>query len=188
MNAKTISGLVLACASLAALTACAREPAPVAQDATAARTPATQPAATSRPATPAAKGATTPASQALPLVVVHKSPTCGCCGLWVEHLRRAGFPVEVREVDDLGPVKQRVGVPYGKGSCHTAEVAGYFVEGHVPADDIERLLAQRPQAKGLVLPGMPLGSPGMEVPDGTVQPYTVELVDRSGRTTAFAHH
>lgn len=121
-------------------------------------------------------------------MVVHKSPTCGCCELWVEHMRNAGFQVEVRNSDNLNPLKEQLGIPYGKGSCHTAEVGGYFVEGHVPAEDVKRLLAQKPQAKGLVLPGMPLGSPGMEVPDGTVQPYTVELVDRQGATTAFAQH
>ena len=125
---------------------------------------------------------------ALPNVVVHKSPSCGCCGAWVEHMRTAGFPVEVRDSDNLEPVKSRLGVPYGKGSCHTAEVDGYFVEGHVPAGDIKRLLAERPDARGLTLPGMPLGSPGMEVPDGTVQPYTVELVTRDGGTRSFAHH
>jgi len=124
----------------------------------------------------------------LPTVLVHKSPTCGCCTAWVDHMRQAGFPVEVRNVDNLDPVKTRLGIPYGKGSCHTAEVAGYFVEGHVPAADIKRLLAQQPDAKGLVLPGMPLGSPGMEVPDGTVQPFTVELIDRQGAATAFARH
>ena len=128
------------------------------------------------------------AAQALPLVVVSKNPSCGCCGAWVEHLREAGFPVEVRDIDNLNPVKERVGVPFGKGSCHTAEVGGYFVEGHVPAQDIKRLLALKPDAKGLVLPGMPLGSPGMKVPDGTVQPYTVELVNRDGSLTAFARH
>lgn len=125
---------------------------------------------------------------ALPNVVVHKSPSCGCCGAWVEHMRDAGFPVEVRNADNLEPVKSRLGVPYGKGSCHTAEVDGYFVEGHVPASDIKRMLAERPDALGLTLPGMPIGSPGMEVPDGTVQPYTVELVERDGATRAFAQH
>jgi len=127
-------------------------------------------------------------TQALPLVVVHKSPSCGCCGLWVEHMRQAGFQVEVRDEDNVNPVKERVGVPYGKGSCHTAEVAGYFIEGHVPATDVKRLLAEKPDAKGLVLPGMPMGSPGMEMPDGHSQPYTVELVHRDGTTTAFAAH
>jgi hypothetical protein len=126
--------------------------------------------------------------EALPPVVVHKSPTCGCCALWVDHMRAAGFQVEVRDTDNLNPVKESVGVPIGKGSCHTAEVGGYFVEGHVPADDIKRLLAEKPAAKGLVLPGMPMGSPGMEAPDGSVAPYTVELVARDGSTHAFAQH
>lgn len=125
---------------------------------------------------------------ALPLAVVHKSPTCGCCGLWVDHLRQAGFRVEVRNEENLNPLKERLGVPYGKGSCHTAEIGGYVVEGHVPAEDIKRLLSEKPDAKGLVLPGMPLGSPGMEVPDGTVHPYTVELVRRDGGTVPYAAH
>ena len=121
-------------------------------------------------------------------MIVHKSASCGCCGLWVDHMRAAGFAVEVRNEDNLNPIKERVGVPLAKGSCHTAEVGGYFIEGHVPAEDVKRLLAEKPAAKGLVLPGMPLGSPGMEVPDGTVQPYTVELVDEQGTITAFAQH
>jgi hypothetical protein len=125
---------------------------------------------------------------ALPRVLVHKTESCGCCHLWVEHLRSAGFTVEVNNEVDLNPVKERLGIPYGKGSCHTAEVGGYFVEGHVPAADIRRLLASKPKAKGLVLPGMPLGSPGMEVPDGRTQPYTVELVHPDGATSAFAQH
>lgn len=121
-------------------------------------------------------------------VVVHKTPTCGCCGDWVEHLRESGFDVTVRDLDDLSPVKERVGVPYGLGSCHTAEVEGYFVEGHVPAQDVERLLAERPDARGLTVPGMPLGSPGMEVPSGEVQPYDVLLVKHDGSTAVFASH
>ena len=124
----------------------------------------------------------------LPVALVHKSPTCGCCGLWVDHLKEAGFPVEVRDSEDVMPVKQRLGVPYGKGSCHTAEIAGYFIEGHVPAEDIKRLLAEKPDAKGLVLPGMPMGSPGMEGPAGTARPYTVELVGRDGTTSPFSQH
>ncbi|HEY0660303.1 MAG TPA: DUF411 domain-containing protein [Lysobacter sp.] len=137
---------------------------------------------------PAASAPGAPSQSRLPLMVVHKSASCGCCGLWVDHMRQAGFTVEVRNEDNLNPIKERVGVPYGKGSCHTAEVGGYFIEGHVPAADVKRLLAEKPEAKGLVLPGMPLGSPGMEVPDGTVQSYTVELVDKQGATTAFAKH
>lgn len=142
--------------------------------------------AAASPAFGAADAATSDA--ALPPVLVHKSSTCGCCGLWVEHLRRAGFRVEVRDDEDLHAIKQRLGVPYGKGSCHTAEVGGYFVEGHVPADDVRRLLREKPDAKGLVLPGMPAGSPGMERPDGRVQPYAVEQVARDGSTTVFARH
>lgn len=132
--------------------------------------------------------ATPTPAPALPLVVVHKSPSCGCCNLWVDHMRHAGFPVEVRDEDNVNPVKERLGVPYGKGSCHTAEVGGYFIEGHVPAADVKRLLAEKTDAKGLVLPGMPLGSPGMEMPDGYSEPYTVEMVRRDGTTTAFATH
>lgn len=130
----------------------------------------------------------TTAEPSLPGVTVHKNASCGCCKLWVERLRGAGFPVEVRDVDNLNDVKQRVGIPYGMGSCHTAEVHGYFVEGHVPIEDIQRLLRERPNAKGLTVPGMPAGSPGMEVPSGDVQPYDVILVGRDGSTSVFSHH
>ena len=125
---------------------------------------------------------------ALPLVVVYKSPTCGCCESWIAHMKAAGFPVEAKDVDNMDAIKTKVGVPYGKGSCHTAEVGGYFIEGHVPASDVKRLLAERPPAKGLTVPGMPAGSPGMEVPDGTVAPYDVELVAVDGSTSIYAHH
>jgi hypothetical protein len=185
--------LALICATLAlATTACAPSPQssveaePAAADRSAPRMDVRETAMRSPPAVliPVARSQ----NAALPNVVVHKSPSCSCCGAWVEHMRDAGFPVEVRNADNLEPVKSRLGVPYGKGSCHTAEVDGYFVEGHVPAGDIKRLLAERPDARGLTLPGMPLGSPGMEVPDGTVQPYTVELVTRDGGTRSFARH
>lgn len=128
------------------------------------------------------------AREELPLVTVHKSPYCGCCKLWIEHMQAAGFPVEVVETDDMTPVKQRVGIPPGKGSCHTAEVEGYFVEGHVPADDVKRLLAEKPAARGIAVPGMPLGSPGMEVPDGRVQPYEVQLIDSEGQSSTWSRH
>ncbi|QII29242.1 DUF411 domain-containing protein [Stenotrophomonas maltophilia] len=124
----------------------------------------------------------------LPLAIVHKTASCGCCGVWADHLKAAGFPVEIRDTDDMHPVKQRLGVPAGKASCHTAEIGGYVVEGHIPASDIKRLLKERPTARGLVLPGMPAGSPGMEMPDGYVQPYTVELVLADGSTQPFAQH
>ncbi|KFL37861.1 DUF411 domain-containing protein [Arenimonas donghaensis] len=129
-----------------------------------------------------------PVDNSLPLVTVHKSPYCGCCTKWVEHMRSEGFEIKVVETEDLGPVKARVGIPPAKGSCHTAEVDGYFVEGHVPADDVKRLLRERPDARGLSVPGMPAGSPGMEMPDGRVQPYTVELITPDGKAEAFARH
>lgn len=122
----------------------------------------------------------------LPTVVVNKTPTCGCCGVWVKHIEAAGFAVQVHDLEDLGPIKQRVGVPFGMGSCHTAEVGGYFVEGHVPAAEIKRLLRERPQAKGLTVPGMPAGSPGMEVASGRVDRYEVLLVGKDGKTSVFA--
>lgn len=127
-------------------------------------------------------------NEPLPRVTVHKSPYCGCCKLWVEHMRAEGFEVDVVETQDMGPVKERVGIPPAKGSCHTAEVGGYFVEGHVPAADVKRLLAERPKARGLTVPGMPIGSPGMEAPDGRVQPYTVELITPEGKAEPFARH
>ncbi|MFW6092728.1 MAG: DUF411 domain-containing protein [Pseudomonadota bacterium] len=133
--------------------------------------------------------ASTPDPQdAIAELVVHKTPTCGCCSDWVEYMREAGFAVEVREQADLTTVKERVGVPYGLGSCHTAEVAGYFIEGHVPAEDVARLLTENPDARGLSVPGMPLGSPGMEVPSGEVEPYEVLLVGTDGQTSVFARH
>lgn len=128
------------------------------------------------------------ASEGLPVALVHRSPACGCCALWVDHLKQAGFRVQVRSAEDLTPVKQRLGVPFGKGSCHTAEIGGYFIEGHVPAGDIKRLLAEKPHAKGLVLPGMPMGSPGMEGPEGSARPYTVELVARDGSSSPYERH
>lgn len=142
----------------------------------------------SGPAGQASQASAPSTAATLPLVVVHKSETCGCCNGWVEHMRAAGFPVEVRNTVNLGSVKEQVGIPVGKGSCHTAEVDGYFVEGHVPAADVKQLLATRPEARGLVLPGMPVGSPGMEAPDGRTVPYTVELVEADGTTRPFAHH
>lgn len=176
---------VAAAGTLASLGACARPPeAPRAAAANAdTTTAATTPAPRAAAATPAPRRAA-----ALPKMLVHRSASCGCCGGWVEHVRRHGFPVEVHMTDDLEPIKKRLGVPLGKGSCHTAEVGGLVVEGHVPAADIERLLAARDGSRGLVLPGMPLGSPGMESPDGMVQRYTVEKIGADGRTTPFATH
>ena len=92
-------------------------------------------------------------------VDVYKSPYCGCCGKWVEHLRQAGFDVRTHDVNDVPAARQRLGMPEHLGSCHTAKVAGYVVEGHVPAADIQRLLKEKPKAIGLAVPSMPPGSP-----------------------------
>ncbi|OCK58242.1 DUF411 domain-containing protein [Bradyrhizobium sp. LMTR 3] len=117
---------------------------------------------------------------AIPVVTVHKDPNCGCCSGWVDHLRAAGFPVEVHDAADLAPIKQQHGIPPELAACHTAVVNGYAIEGHVPALAIQRLLAERPNAKGLAVPGMPVGSPGME--GGTPQPYTVVLFGPAGQS------
>ena len=112
-------------------------------------------------------------------VLVHKDPDCGCCGGWVEHLRSAGFAVTVEETGDLKAVRTRLRVPAALASCHTAEVSGYVIEGHVPAQAIGRLLAQRPAVLGLAVPGMPAGSPGME--GGTPRPYDVLTFGADGQ-------
>jgi hypothetical protein len=119
---------------------------------------------------------------ARPKVVVSRDPSCGCCGAWAEHLRRAGFPVEIVETANVNAVKQRLGVPTDLASCHTAEVQGYVIEGHVPASAILRLLEERPQAIGLAVPGMPIGSPGME--GGRPETYEVLLFGAQRRTFA----
>lgn len=124
----------------------------------------------------------------LPTIHVSKTPTCGCCGVWVTHLQKSGFKTEVKDFDDLTPIKERLGVPASLSSCHTAEVGGYFVEGHVPAEDIKRLLSKRPAGKGITVPGMPAGSPGMEVASGRVDRYEVLLVGNDGSTKVFATH
>lgn len=106
-------------------------------------------------------------------ITVHKTPWCGCCSEWVAHLRDDGLAVTVVEHDDLSAVRDELGVPAELSSCHTAEVTGYAIEGHVPARDIRRLLLERPEdVRGLAVPGMPLGSPGMEA-GGRKQPYDV---------------
>lgn len=123
-----------------------------------------------------------------PLVKVYKSPTCGCCRNWVDHLRENGFDVVAIDTDDLAAVKTAHGVPRAVESCHTAIVDGYVIEGHVPSDLIAKLLTERPAIAGLAVPGMPMGSPGMEMPDGTVPRYTVERINADGSTTPFATH
>lgn len=127
------------------------------------------------------------AQQALPEVLVYKTPTCGCCGKWVEHLRANGFKVNVVERDDLGDIRRDWKVPRTLASCHTARIGRYVIEGHVPAADIRRLLASQPRVDGLSVPGMPIGSPGMEQGD-TVEPYDVLAFNAAGETTVFARH
>ncbi len=114
-------------------------------------------------------------------ILVHKDPNCGCCAGWVQHLKAAGFAVTVDETANLQVVRKRLRVPADLAACHTAEVDGYVLEGHVPAVAVRRLLEKRPAATGLAVPGMPAGSPGME--GGAPQPYDVVLFGPSGRQT-----
>ena len=115
------------------------------------------------------------------LITVHKDPTCGCCSGWVEHLQKAGFDTKVVDTRDLDAVKKRLGVPDDLAACHTAEVAGYIIEGHVPAAALKRFLAEKPNATDLAVPGMPVGSPGME--GGKPEKYDVVLFGQNGRRT-----
>jgi hypothetical protein len=119
---------------------------------------------------------------------VYSSPTCGCCSLWVEHLEENGFEVETQYRDDMGQVKVSFGITQQLASCHTGIVNGYLIEGHVPADDIRRLLAEAPDTvRGLAVPGMPIGSPGMEMGD-RVDPYDVLAIGTSGELSVFARY
>jgi hypothetical protein len=123
-----------------------------------------------------------------PTVTVYKSPTCGCCVLWADHMTASGFTVESVDVASMDDVKARLGVPSTLESCHTAIVGDYVVEGHVPAEDVKRLLAEQPDAAGLAVPGMPIGSPGMEVEGRPADSYDVFLFTRDGRASVFSHH
>lgn len=120
-------------------------------------------------------------------VVVYKSPTCGCCKEWVKHMQANGFSVTAHDVANSMPYKTANGVPLTLASCHTAKVGGYVVEGHVPANDIKRLLNDRPPVIGLAVPGMPNGSPGMEQ-GGHKDRYDVLTFDKQGNTTVYARH
>lgn len=118
-----------------------------------------------------------------PTITVYKSPTCGCCTDWVTHLEKHGFKVSAHDVMDMGPIKDQAGVSPALESCHTAVVDGYVIEGHVPADVIVRLLKERPQVAGLAVPGMPMGSPGMEGP--YKERYDVVTFTRDGQTQVY---
>ena len=120
------------------------------------------------------------------VMVVYKSPTCGCCTAWVDHVRQAGFSVTVVDTANLEPIKKRYGILPGQGSCHTATIGDYVIEGHVPAQDIRRLITERPKVTGLAVPGMPVGSPGMEGP--VPQSYDVIAFSRDGASRVWAKH
>lgn len=124
-----------------------------------------------------------------PVLTIYKSANCSCCAKWVEHITAAGLNTIVYDRDTLDEIKDRLGVPTGVRSCHTAEVEGYVIEGHVPAGDVRQLLAQGPKVAGLAVPGMPLGAPGMEVHGGGAgEPYEVVAFQRDGTTEVFARH
>ncbi|HUF09315.1 MAG TPA: DUF411 domain-containing protein [Rhodothermales bacterium] len=122
-----------------------------------------------------------------PEVMVYKTPTCGCCSKWVEHLEENGFAVKTTDQADVTPIKKKVGLPSGLGSCHTAIVDGYVVEGHVPAEVVKKMLRERPDIVGISTPGMPIGSPGMEQGD-RVDSYDVVAFDKNGKTSVYASY
>ena len=120
------------------------------------------------------------------LITVYKDPDCGCCKAWVEYMTKHGYRVDAKDTRDIATIKSNLGVPTALQSCHTALVGGYIIEGHVPAEDITRLLKQKPRIAGLAVPGMPAGSPGMEGPRPVH--YQVIAFERSGKTSVFANH
>lgn len=148
------------------------------------RAPADSPAAVAGAGT--ASAGSPVATAELPVVTVYKSPTCGCCNAWVDHMRENGFRVVAVDTNDLDAVKASHGIRPEHGSCHTATVGDYVVEGHVPASDVRRLLSERPSVAGLAVPGMPMGSPGMEGPRS--ERYDVLAFERSGAARVFATH
>jgi hypothetical protein len=126
------------------------------------------------------------ASAAQPVIEVYKSATCGCCKEWVRHLEANGFRVNAHDVANPSDYRTKFGIPDQFGSCHSAKVQGYALEGHVPASDIKRLLAAKPKARGLAVPAMPMGSPGMDGP--RKDPYDVYLVQDGGKTSVYKHY
>ena len=125
-----------------------------------------------------------PAMAAAAEVTVYKSPYCGCCGAWVTHMKDHGHDMKTVEMEDLTAIKKMTGVPEPLQSCHTAVIDGYVIEGHVPASDVARLLQEKPKARGLAVPGMPVGSPGMEGPNP--QPYEVLLFQADGSAAIYS--
>lgn len=126
------------------------------------------------------------ASQDLPKITVHKRPNCSCCSRWVDHLEENGLEVTATEASNLDTVKDEAGIPDSLRSCHTAFVSDYVVEGHVPVDVIKRMLREQPDIAGLAVPGMPIGSPGMEMPDREPESYKVMAFTKEGSTRVYA--
>lgn len=120
-----------------------------------------------------------------PQLTVYKSATCGCCKLWIEHMTSNGFEVKAFDVEDIDAVKRERGVPSAAASCHTGIVNGYIVEGHVPADAVLKMLKDKPDIKGIAVPGMPVGSPGMEVAGAPKQAYAIVSIDKAGKTQIY---
>jgi hypothetical protein len=123
-----------------------------------------------------------------PPLTVYKTASCGCCRGWITIMTRAGYRPKVVNVEDITPIGKRHSVPFELSSCHLATIGGYVVVGHVPPADVSRLLKERPKALGITVPGMPLGSPGMEMPDGRKEPYQTLLLLPGGKTRVFARH
>jgi hypothetical protein len=136
--------------------------------------------------TGAATPATVGADPKQPVITVYKDASCGCCKSWIEHLIKHGYRVDAKDSPDMTEIKRSLGVPEGLSACHTAVVNGYLIEGHVPAADIARLLKAKPKVAGLAVPGMPMGSPGMEGP--RTQHYQVLSFDKAGKTRIFASY
>lgn len=138
-----------------------------------------------------ASSGNTSADQALPhtqkaAMTVHRDPSCGCCAAWARVAEDAGYQVTLLDDNDMTAVKQRLGVPVELASCHTAVVDDYVIEGHVPLDQVDRFLRERPSdTRGIAVPGMPIGSPGMEAPDGRTEPFQVIAFDAEGETSIY---
>jgi hypothetical protein len=144
--------------------------------------------ATAEPATPLHDNGDTGANDIVEApMIVFMTPWCGCCKVWADQSVAAGFEIEIREVEALHPIKEELGVPPAMGSCHTAKIANYFIEGHVPFDSIRQLLTERPEARGLTVPGMPIGSPGMEQDDYR-QAFDVFLIELDGEARVYNHY
>jgi hypothetical protein len=124
----------------------------------------------------------------LPLMTIYKSETCVCCEKWVDHVKAAGFKTAVHDRDPIDPLKDELKIPRHVRSCHTAQVGGYLVEGHVPAADVKRLLKEKPKVMGLAVPGMPIGTPGMDQPGVPAEPYHVVAFQHTGATTVYAKY